>query len=94
MKAKLPFSVVQVLNGPDWAGGALVQLDELVRPSSEDIRLNSPWIEPFLHKFPKVQSGFFIVDVLLMMDKLFFGKMLKCTEPNDVKSMKRTRSNA
>ena len=77
IKTELPISVVQVL-GAEWKGGPLVQIEEsLIRPSVEDLILNSCWIKPFVQQFrDRVPSGFFIADCFLMLDKIWLGRLL------------------
>ena len=89
LKTGLPISVAQVL-GPEWRGGALVQLeDTITRPSSEDLILNHCWVKPFVQRFrDRVPSSFFITDVFLMLDKIFSvgGTTLLCPlEEGDTK---------
>ena len=83
LKTGLPISVAQVL-GPEWRGGAVVQLDDtLTRPGSEDLVLNHCWVKPFVQRFrDRVPSSFFITDVFLMLDNCFVR--LKKGTPNKV----------
>ena len=86
LKAGLPLPVVQVLTSADWHGGKLTQLDELVKPSVEDIKLNFAWVAPFVKASPdKVPSGFMIADTFLMCDQFFMGKLLQPKEAGDTK---------
>lgn len=86
LKTGLPLPVLQVLTSPDWHGGKLIQLDELIKPSVEDIKLNFAWVAPFVKASPdKVPSGFLIADTFLYCDHLFMGKLLQPRQPGETK---------
>lgn len=87
IKTKLPVAVAQVLGSDQWAGGALVQLDDTIStPKSEDMILNHCWMLPVVKKFrDRVPSQFFLADVMVYMDKLFFQKLLVPVQEGDSK---------
>lgn len=78
VKQRLPISVCQVLESAGWAGGSLLQLDDLLAtPRAEDLVLNYFWLIPFVQRFPdRIPSQFFIADTMLFLDKLFRTRLL------------------
>ena len=58
IRASLPVAAVTLLGSDDWTGGALIVLSsEVTRPTSSDVALNAPWVEPVVHKFPDKAQG-------------------------------------
>jgi len=87
LKQNLPSGMTQLINGDTWGGGALVQLEDTVSTArAEQIVLNHVWVKPFVERFrDRVPSGFFITDVFLFLDKIWFGKLLKPQQPFETK---------
>lgn len=87
LKQSLPLSVTQLLTSENWKGGALVQLEDTIStPRAECLVLNYSWVVPFVKKFnDRVPSGFFVTDVFLFLDRLWYGKLLLPLEAGDSK---------
>jgi hypothetical protein len=63
--------------------GPLITMDENGPISVADLARGAAWVKPFVMKFPEaVPSGFLIADVLLRVDVLLLGKLLR----NDIGS--------
>lgn len=92
VKQGLPLSVAQVLGSPEWKGGDLLQLDDLVAtPKAEDLVLNHCWLLPFARRFPdRIPSQFFVADTLLFMDRLFMSRLLIPLEESESKVSRAT----
>ena len=53
MFLSLPVSVHSLVGSTQWKGGALMKLkSEVQRPSSAEVAVNAPWIEPVLYFYP------------------------------------------
>lgn len=87
IKVTLPLGVTQVLGGPSWKGGKLVQLDSTItKATAEDIILNHCWIKPFILQFQdRVPSSFYLTDVFLYLDRLFERNLLIPLEEGESK---------
>ena len=88
IKQGLPLPVQQLIGGHAWKGGPLVQLADgtMSRAVSEDVVLNYAWVKPFVAQFnDRVPSGFYITDVFLMLDRLYFQKLLIPLEEGESK---------
>ena len=87
LKENLPLGMTQLINGDTWKGGPLVQLEDTVSTArAEQIVLNHVWVKPFVERFrDRVPSAFFVTDVFLYLDKIWFGKLLKPQEAGETK---------
>lgn len=87
LKQSLPLSVTQLLASDNWKGGPLVQLEDTIStPRADSLVLNYSWVVPFVKKFnDRAPSGFYITDVFLFLDRLWYGKLLQPLEAGDSK---------
>ena len=87
LKQSLPLSVTQLLTGDAWKGGALIQLEDTTStPRAEALVLNYSWVVPFVKKFnDRVPSAFFVTDVFLFLDRIWFGKLLQPLNAGETK---------
>lgn len=85
VKRKLPLRVAQVLEGQEWAGGAVLQLSDTVStPRADDLVLNYHFILPVIMKFrDRVPSQFFLADTFLYLHKLYHDRLLVPVYEND-----------
>lgn len=79
--------MVQLLSSDAWKGGGLIQLPDTVStPKAEQIVLNYCWVKPVVMQFrDRVPSGFFLADMLLILDRLWMGKLLIPLEEGESK---------
>ena len=85
---QLPQELLTMLESPAWTGGRrLISLkSELARPTVAEISLHYRWIKPWATVIPtKVPSGYFITDVLLYLNKLLGGRLLRVANAESVR---------
>ena len=87
LKLSLPLTVKELIQSPEWKGGALIQLEnDISRPTADDCILNYIWLRPFVSKFPEtVCSGYYAADVFRALDVSFDNKLLQSSDPLDTK---------
>lgn len=87
MKQGLPLPVTQLLSSDSWKGGPIVQLpDSTCSARAEDVVMNYSWVKPVVLRFrDRVPSGFFLTDIFLFLDRLWYGKLLQPLQPEDTK---------
>ena len=75
----LPQQVHDLVAGPDYKGGAIVNLDSVIQsPTRQHLRKNVYWIKPIVGIFQRsVPSGYFLCDALMELDKLMNKKLLQ-----------------
>ena len=78
IKQGLPLSVNQLLSGNGWSGGDLIQLEDTITSAkAEDLVINYCWAKPVITQFrDRIPSGFYLTDVFLYLDRVWFGKLL------------------
>ena len=86
IKQNLPLSVSQLLSGNGWNGGDLIQMEDTVTSAkAEDLIINYCWAKPVTSQFrDRIPSGFYLTDVFLYLDRIWFGKLLVPREVDGV----------
>jgi hypothetical protein len=76
---RMPLALVEMVVSGRWKGHSLIQLKngDLCSPCKKDLTDNYVMIKPISEKFnDAVPSGYFIADMLLIVDFLLHGKLL------------------
>ncbi|CAE7826675.1 hmu [Symbiodinium sp. CCMP2592] len=77
MREHLPLAVRDLIEGPNWRGGAIVRLEsDVARPSALEVSRHYFLLKPWVQALPTtVPSAFMITDTLLLLNQLLELKL-------------------